>query len=148
MAEDPELKAAAAAKKPAEAKMSVRTKITNEARFFALQIVRNETYRKNLLTRAMTGTLPPAIESMLWAYSYGKPVKNIDIKINDQRTRELADLTSEELAERAKELSRQIIVSKQMQEQEDEALATAVATSVEQAPKTSPVAGSDPNRVH
>jgi len=59
---------------------------TREGREAARQIIESDEYRKQLKERAKMGTLPPAVECMLWYYRYGKPVENsrfvIDERIN------------------------------------------------------------------
>jgi len=77
----------------------------NEAKSFALEIVRSEEYRHSVRVRAQAGTLPPAIEQMIWYYAYGKPVDKIQVV--DPRAG-LGDMTPEELSERA-ELIKQVI---------------------------------------
>lgn len=54
--------------------------VSNEARAFALEIVRSEEYRASLMSRVRTGTLPPNIEAMLWAYAYGKPMDRLQVE--------------------------------------------------------------------
>lgn len=70
----------------------------NEAKLFALQIVRDPEYRSGLLRAARARKLPPAIETMLWHYAYGKPVEKIDIGLSTDELEEMSDL---ELAKRA-----------------------------------------------
>lgn len=75
-----------------------------EARMFALSIVRDPEYRKNLLIYARARMLPPAIEAMLWAYAYGRPVERVDVNVSQDPSR-LEGLSRQELAERARLLS-------------------------------------------
>lgn len=42
---------------------------------FSRSILEDSEYQKNLLTRARAGELAPGMESMLYAYAYGKPVE-------------------------------------------------------------------------
>ena len=70
----------------------------NEARDFSLNVIRSDAYRESVRARAAKGTLPPAIETMLWHYAYGKPAEQVVIR--DER-RDLSNLSEEELAERA-----------------------------------------------
>ena len=46
---------------------------TREGRAMALSLVEDPAYLKSLKTRMISGTLPPAVECMVWAYAYGKP---------------------------------------------------------------------------
>ncbi len=41
-------------------------------------IVDDSHYRKKLLARARAGTLPPAVECMLWHYAKGKPKEQVE----------------------------------------------------------------------
>jgi hypothetical protein len=82
-----------------------KKQVTSEARNFALTILRSAEYRKSLLDRVRTGTLPPNIEAMLWAYAYGRPMERVEVThINP--TAQLADLSLEELAKRAEIIAR------------------------------------------
>jgi hypothetical protein len=69
----------------------------NEAKNFALQVVRDPLYRERLMKRAQMGVLAPAVEQLLWHYAYGKPADRVEIS----RGPDLSDLTEEELADRA-----------------------------------------------
>ena len=89
-----------------------KTKITAEARTFAQYIVRSLSYRRSLMTRAAAGTLPAGVEVMLWHYAYGKPVKTVAVDIRDERAQVYSQLSEEELAARAAELSREILTRK------------------------------------
>lgn len=48
-------------------------KVTLEVRDLAKHLVENTEYRRRLETRLLKGTLPPALEAMLWHYAHGKP---------------------------------------------------------------------------
>jgi hypothetical protein len=48
-------------------------KSTVEARALCARLLARPKYVKGLNERADAGTLPPAVESMLWHYRYGKP---------------------------------------------------------------------------
>lgn len=52
---------------------------TLEARQFAHGLVSSRAYRDNLKSRLMAGTLPPALESMLFHYAYGKPPEKVEL---------------------------------------------------------------------
>lgn len=66
--------------------------ILAEARAFARQIVEDPEYRKALLIRARNGYLAPALETMLWAYVYGKPPERIEVgRIGESELEKLSD---------------------------------------------------------
>ncbi len=54
-------------------KKGVPNKATAEVRAACVAIVDDPQYRKTLLARARAGTLPPAVECMLWYFAKGKP---------------------------------------------------------------------------
>lgn len=82
------------------AKLRKRKRL-NEAKEFASRIIDDPRYRKQLKVRAIAGTLPPGIETMLWYYRFGKPVDKVDLTF--ERV-DYSHLTNQELAERAREL--------------------------------------------
>jgi len=75
----------------------------NEARFFALSVVRDPTYRAGLRKRAQSGRLAPAVECLLFHYAYGKPAEHVEI--GSPGAFALAEKTPAELAERARQLA-------------------------------------------
>lgn len=79
------------------------TKITAKA--FCTDILSTVQYRESLLRRIILDSLPPAIEAMLWHYAKGKPVERVEVK-DKTNTDRLADLTIEQLEERALVLMR------------------------------------------
>jgi hypothetical protein len=52
---------------------------TLEAEQFARSVIRSPAYRKRLIEQAELGTLAPPIQSMLWAYAYGKPKESSEV---------------------------------------------------------------------
>jgi hypothetical protein len=71
-----------------------------EARLFALSIVRDPVYRMMLMDRARTGKLAPAVETALMAYAWGKPPDRIELgRIGDAAR--FDSLSDDQLAERA-----------------------------------------------
>ena len=56
-----------------------KSKVTEEARAAASEIVDNPEYREKLFARALAGELPPAIEAMLWYYAKGKPPETLHV---------------------------------------------------------------------
>ena len=75
----------------------------SEAQEFAAKIIDDPAYRKTLRDRAGAGTLPPAIETLLWYYRFGKPVNRVEVGTPDSL--DLTELTNKELHERAKQLA-------------------------------------------
>ena len=59
-------------------KKGVPNKATVEVRVACLAIVDDPQYRQTLLARARAGTLPPAVECMLWHYAKGKPKDRVE----------------------------------------------------------------------
>lgn len=74
----------------------------HQAQTFCRDILESETYRDNLRIRAESGTLAPAIESMLWAYAYGKPAEQIKISVDAQQ--DFSQMSTAELAAQAGQL--------------------------------------------
>ena len=68
-------------KKTGGRKKGTPNKATADARAACALIVDDPTYRRNLLARAQRGELPPAVETMLWAYAHGKPTQALDVEI-------------------------------------------------------------------
>lgn len=76
---------------------------------FCRSVIEDEEYQASILERARTNSLG-SMEAVLWAYGYGKPKESIDLRVGvgaDVRE-DLAELTLEELHERARALSAQI----------------------------------------
>lgn len=80
----------------------------SEARLFCLKILRDPEYREMLHKRAIAGVLPPAMESMLWHYAYGKPPDRIEIGLLGGEA-DLEHLSAAELAERAQALAQALL---------------------------------------
>ncbi len=59
-------------------KKGVPNKATAEVRAACVAIVDDAAYRRKLLARARAGTLPPAVECMLWHYAKGKPKDRVE----------------------------------------------------------------------
>lgn len=76
----------------------------NEARLFALRIVRDPAYQANLIVRARTGSLPPAVETRLMEYAWGKPTERLEIG-SPGSFEDLSDLPTGALLEKAKSLT-------------------------------------------
>lgn len=61
------------------------------AREIARALVTRPDYVKSLETQLDTGTCPPGIQQMLWAYAYGKPLEKVEIIAENRRYHELTD---------------------------------------------------------
>lgn len=71
--------------------------LVGKAAEFAAQIIDDPSYQAKLLERAQAGALPPAIETMLWAYRFGKPVDMNKLKSGPSDAQLLAEMSLEEL---------------------------------------------------
>lgn len=72
----------------------------HEAQRFARDLLESKDYRDSVKTRVRLGTLPPAIEAMLWHYAYGKPIEQIAMTVTPGQE-DLSNLSLEQLQERA-----------------------------------------------
>lgn len=70
-----------------------RSRTQSAAKNIAAAIIDDEQYRSMLLLRARAGDLPPAMETMLWHYRFGKPAEHVILDLGD----DLSDKTTEEL---------------------------------------------------
>jgi len=84
--------------------------LTNQAREAAARILDSAEYLLSLKTRANAGTLPPPVEILLWHYRYGKPKDQIVISQEEN----LTELTTEELALRAKAIAEDLDQAKNL----------------------------------
>lgn len=73
-----------------------------------LGIVESPAYLEKVQQRAESGSLPPAVETMLWHYAFGKPAETVELKVQAPTTAELQDLSDEALAERSRRLAEQL----------------------------------------
>ena len=80
---------------------------------FCKHVLRSKDYREMLLLRVQLGTLPPAIETLLYHYAEGKPVERVEFK---DKTDPLEDFTAEQCQERAMRL---LEVARQLRETEE-----------------------------
>ena len=55
-------------------------KATREAKAFCASIIENPRYQRHLRERVHKGTLPPALEAMLWHYAYGVPKQTVAVE--------------------------------------------------------------------
>jgi hypothetical protein len=81
----------------------------SEAQAFARRIVAGEKYFESLKSRAESGTLAPAVETLLLHYAYGKPVEHVSLSTGHEA--ELGSMTVEQLASRAADLH-QLLMSR------------------------------------
>lgn len=77
----------------------------NEARQFALEVVRDPAYRRNFRARALSGKLAPALEITLLAYAWGKPPQRLEIGLPGDFEDRLDEMTPDQLAARARLLA-------------------------------------------
>lgn len=63
----------------------VPNKASSEAKAIATELVDDPIYRAKLKSDLQRRKVHPAIESMLWHYSKGKPTDHIDLKTREQR---------------------------------------------------------------
>ena len=73
--------------------------IHKRVRAIAQQILGSQEYVASLNARIKDGTLPPAMETLLWHYAYGKPRDQIQLTVMDER---LEAAPVEDLEERAR----------------------------------------------
>lgn len=68
---------------------------------FCRGIIESPEYRMSISHRITLGTLPPAVETMIWDRAYGKTIEKVEIK---DTTDPLEDFTIEQLQDRARRL--------------------------------------------
>ena len=52
---------------------------SREVRAFCQRLLADPDYRANLERRWRKGSLPPALEQMVWAYAIGRPPQSLDV---------------------------------------------------------------------
>jgi hypothetical protein len=83
---------------------------TRQAQEFAARILDSEAYRTSLELRAKNGSLPPAVETMLWHYAYGKPVETVHLLADtDSADQDLTELSDAQLAALAQDRARTVV---------------------------------------
>lgn len=75
-------------------------------REFAQGILESEEYQQSLKRRIENGTLSPLVEILLYHYAYGKPKETVEIR---RGPIDLSGLSTDELAQRAHSLAKQIL---------------------------------------
>ena len=86
----------------------------HDAQRFCREIVSSDIYRKGLKERADKGDLAPALEAMLWAYAYGKPVEQVRMTIETEE--DLSELSIEELEARTLEMQEMLKEAKDLEQ--------------------------------
>lgn len=66
----------------------------------ARRLVEDQTYLEALKARLLAGDVPPAVEAMLWAYAYGKPVEVVEVSSSDDLRRSFTELGDADFKER------------------------------------------------
>lgn len=64
-------------------KAGTPNKATIEVREVCAAIVDDPAYVQKVKARALAGELPPAVETMLWYYRFGKPVERHHVALGD-----------------------------------------------------------------
>ena len=54
-------------------------KASREVRAFCQRLLADADYRASLERRWRDGSLPPALEQMIWAYAIGRPPQSVDV---------------------------------------------------------------------
>ena len=94
-------------------------KYKTEASELARKIITSPEYVKNLKLRAESGILPPAVEIMLWYFSYGKPLNRTELTVTED-TPDYSDYSTAQLAERAGQLAETALLLAQESKKEAE----------------------------
>lgn len=87
----------------------------HEAQKFARRLVESEKYRLKLQEDLDKREVAPAIESMLWAYAFGRPIEQVQLSITAGQE-DLSTLSVEELQKRAQALAEQLEQAQQLEE--------------------------------
>ena len=90
---------------PINSQTALQATARAEAKNFALLILRDPTYRQNLIVRARAGTLAPAVEIALWHYAYGKPAERLEVGGPGAFGVEHENLTDRQLGDRIRLLA-------------------------------------------
>ena len=96
-----------------------RNKYKTEASELARNIIQSPEYMKKLIIRAEAGILPPAVEIMLWYYSYGKPLDRTELTLKDEAP-DYSNYSAAQLAERATQLGEMLLLLAQESKEESE----------------------------
>ena len=63
----------------------IPNKATKEVKELARKLVLDPEYQAKLKQRLLKGTLPPAVETQLWHYAFGKPKDTLDLNVEARR---------------------------------------------------------------
>ena len=80
----------------------VPNRATQEVRPFCQRPVADPEYRAAFEQRWRSGTLPPAMEALIWAYAIGKPGEYLDLKDGLTKLGDHSRLTVEQQAQEAR----------------------------------------------
>jgi hypothetical protein len=84
-----------------------KARSNSAAKSIAAEIIDDPEYRRMLKLRANAGDLPPAVETMLWHFRFGKPTEHVILDHGD----DLSEMTDQELAEEISALQRELAAS-------------------------------------
>lgn len=108
---------------PSEKGGSLSRAQRNEARLFALTILRDPLYQQGLLAAARKRELAPAVEIAIMHYGWGKPPDKVEV--GAPGAFDLEDLPAAALADRAETLARTLRLVPRPPQEEDRAAASA-----------------------
>lgn len=83
--------------------MAKSSKRLLDAQAFAVGVLESQDYKTQFIARVKTGTLPPALEMMLYHYAYGKPPDRLELTSLTEDA-DLTGMTDEELATHAQQV--------------------------------------------
>ena len=63
----------------------IPNKATKEVKELVRKLVLDPEYQAKLKQRLLKGTLPPAVETQLWHYGFGKPKDTLDLTVEARR---------------------------------------------------------------
>ena len=64
----------------------VPNRSTTEVKEACEKLVNDPAYRVRLQQRLLAGDLPPAMESLIWFYAFGKPKEQLEVNVPDPVT--------------------------------------------------------------
>lgn len=67
----------------------------------AQKLLDSPEYQASLVARIKAGTLPPALETLIWHYAHGRPVERTEVSIEDNTSHDLTSVDGTELMIRA-----------------------------------------------
>ena len=92
-------------------------KYKSEASELSRKIITSPEYVQNLTARAIAGTLPPAVEVMLWYFSYGKPLDKLEIDVKEKAP-DYSNYSKNDLAKEAAQLAQMALLLAQESKEE------------------------------